>query len=80
MIIALAVAFLMLISIVLSATGHPGQSSYLSKIKSLTDVLSLSHISLKLDQGMTMLVTLIMAIVSLLLFLDFALNNRLRRL
>ncbi len=77
-IIAMTVAFLLVVSVVVSATGGPGQLSYISKITSLTNVFTASHFPLKPDPGMIMLVTLIMAIVSLLLFLDFMLNKRLR--
>jgi hypothetical protein len=79
-IIAMAVAFLLLVCIVISATGNTVQLSYISKIKTLTDVLMVYHFPQKLDPGITMLVTLILAIASLLLFLDVLLNNRLRGL
>ena len=77
-IIAMIVAFLVVVSVVVSTMGNPGQLSYISKIKSLTDVFTASHFPLKPDPGIIMLVTLTMAIVSLLLFLDLMLNNRLR--
>jgi len=76
--IAMTVAFLLVVSIVVSATGDPGQLSYISKITLLTNVFTASHFPLKPDPGIIMLVTLLMAVVSLLLFLDFMLNNRLR--
>jgi hypothetical protein len=80
MIIAVAVAFLLMVCIIVSATGNPGQLSYFRLTRSLTDILMVSHLPQKIDSGFTMLVTLILVIVSFLLFVDLLLNNRLRGL
>jgi len=75
LLIALIVAAILLASIGVAYSGDGGQLSYLSKITAVTGSLLVPHISLDLDNNAFLLVTVMLAVVSLLLLFDLFLNR-----